>query len=274
VLVVAANINQQASAQQTIPEEITKQTAESAKVPQSADILGRFGTLPQMRHEGKGDFIRIVCSADGKKLVGVCNKGIAQQWEIPECKASAPFRCGEIILAAAFPPPSEHPWFLHTTKSRDKVFLHIGGKDRLLLTIDPEQTPLEAAALSSDGKWFATVGTDHVMHVWETANGNERTVCAGHKGTILAIEFDEKGRRAATASKDKTVRAWDLETGKVLVTANISLKGGYPMALSPDGVTLAIQNGVYLDIWNVDNAKKDKSYYGECDRPLKAALST
>lgn len=39
----------------------------------------------------------------------------------------------------------------------------------------------------------------------------------GHKGVVSAVAWDPAGRRLASASRDRTVRVWDGETGKELV---------------------------------------------------------
>lgn len=66
----------------------------------------------------------------------------------------------------------------------------------------------------------------------------------GHLGMINDIAFTPDGRQLVSASDDKTIRVWDLATGKavrIIRGASEAGDGGkiYAMALSPDGKWLA-----------------------------------
>ena len=67
----------------------------------------------------------------------------------------------------------------------------------------------------------------------------------GHMAQIKAIAFTSDGRQLLSASHDKTIRVWDLATGKTVRTLRGEIAPGNPgkifaMALSPDGKWLAV----------------------------------
>ena len=66
----------------------------------------------------------------------------------------------------------------------------------------------------------------------------------GHMALIKGIAFTPDGRQLVSASDDKTIRVWDLASGKTVRTIRGESAPGaagkvYAMALSPDGKWLA-----------------------------------
>jgi len=66
----------------------------------------------------------------------------------------------------------------------------------------------------------------------------------GHKAIINDVVFTPDGRYLVSASNDKLIRVWDIETGKTVRTLRGQIGAGnegkiYAMALSPDGRWLA-----------------------------------
>ncbi|MCK5718710.1 MAG: hypothetical protein KAH84_02035, partial [Thiomargarita sp.] len=67
----------------------------------------------------------------------------------------------------------------------------------------------------------------------------------GHKAVIRDVVFTADGRYLVSASNDKLVRVWDLETGKTVRTIRGQIGAGsegkiFAMALSPDERWLAV----------------------------------
>ena len=75
----------------------------------------------------------------------------------------------------------------------------------------------------------------------------------GHTLPIVGISFTPDGRQLVSASEDKTIRVWDLPTGKTVRTirgeSTLGIQGKiYAIALSPDGKWLAVGG------WNSDQS--------------------
>ena len=80
-----------------------------------------------------------------------------------------------------------------------------------------------AVAFSADGKTLATGNVNKIIKLWDVSTGGERATLKGHKNTINALTFapDETPLYSgclATGSADGTIRFWNPDTGKELVT--------------------------------------------------------
>jgi WD40 repeat protein len=70
--------------------------------------------------------------------------------------------------------------------------------------------------------------------VWDLASGKELQTLAGHSNMVNAVAVTPDGKRAVSASRDESLRVWDLATGKVVAafTADAPLLS---CAVGPDG---------------------------------------
>ncbi|MBL8952727.1 MAG: hypothetical protein JNK82_18245 [Myxococcaceae bacterium] len=67
----------------------------------------------------------------------------------------------------------------------------------------------------------------------------------GHTETILAVALDAAGKRAATGGLDRSVRLWDVETGKLLWSAGPADEAITTMMFDPSGERLAVGDRAY-----------------------------
>jgi WD40 repeat protein len=61
----------------------------------------------------------------------------------------------------------------------------------------------------------------------------------GHTESVWGVAFSPDGRTLVSGSQDKTIKLWDLSSGKVLQTLEGHTESVWGVAFSPDGYTLA-----------------------------------
>ena len=77
----------------------------------------------------------------------------------------------------------------------------------------------------------------------------------GHTNAVSSVAFAPDGKTLGTGSDDRTVKLWDITTGKDLAT----LKGHIfveSVAFAPDGKTLATGSGQTVKLWDVTTGKE------------------
>jgi WD40 repeat protein len=136
-----------------------------------------------------------------------------------------------------------------------------------------------ALAISADGNGIL-VGTDgKAAHAFDLKAGKMSHILAGHKGEVRGAVLLAGGKTALTASYDKSIRVWSVETGKELrqldgVTDKVSC-----LAVSPDGRTVA--GGIFftagsagtIHLWDLDTGASLRSLKGHTKEVTSVAFS-
>ncbi|RZJ89146.1 MAG: hypothetical protein EOO20_11760 [Chryseobacterium sp.] len=78
----------------------------------------------------------------------------------------------------------------------------------------------------------------------------------GHTGNVLSAEISTDGTKIITASDDKTVKIWDLGTGKLLGSLDSQIDALSTMNISKDGKKLlTISDDYTTKIWDLQLLK-------------------
>jgi WD40 repeat protein/serine/threonine protein kinase len=104
---------------------------------------------------------------------------------------------------------------------------------------------LSAVAFTRDGRRLAAAQRDHAVGVWDVAPRPAAEVLAGHTDRVFGVAAG--GKVWATGGRDRTVRLWVPGTRKPFGEPLTFALAVQAVALSPDGQTLAVATGDYLD---------------------------
>jgi ribosomal RNA-processing protein 9 len=70
---------------------------------------------------------------------------------------------------------------------------------------------LLSAAVSSDGRYFATGGGDKKVHVYDVRSGDHLRAFPGHKDAVTCLTFREGTHQLYSGSLDRSIKLWSLE---------------------------------------------------------------
>jgi len=174
------------------------------------------------------------------------------------------------------------------------------------------QNPIYAVAWLPDGKQVISASYDRSSKLWDVASGNlvrefkgapdpipsdkpkeKPTGLLGHRDQVFTLALSKDGKTMATGSSDRTIKLWDVASGKVIREfMNPDMKpdfAGEPspshpgwvqaIAFTPDGKKLvsvgpAAMNRGYLAVWSVPDGKRLAAFETDLGPLFSVAITT
>lgn len=100
---------------------------------------------------------------------------------------------------------------------------------------------------------LVSAGSDGLLCIWNTANWDCQKVLKGHKEAIHAVAVHPSGKLALTVSKDKTLRTWNLVSGRPAYTTHIKEEAD-DVLWSPDGEIYLVVIRNKINIYDITTA--------------------
>jgi WD40 repeat protein len=111
---------------------------------------------------------------------------------------------------------------------------------------------IHSIAYSPNGRWLAAgTGEGHLLLIDSLKGGPLGPPLHGHRGVVWSVSFSPNGKLIASASADNTIRIWDAETMKHMLTLRGHTSDVNSVSFRPDGrqlVSGSSDNSVRL--WN------------------------
>ncbi|KAL4233353.1 hypothetical protein ACF0H5_008035 [Mactra antiquata] len=126
-------------------------------------------------------------------------------------------------------------WNLRTGKCNKTIFAHDG--------------PIWA--ITRHNEVLVSVSQDKTAKVWDISRCLQINTLLGHTAAIFAVDMSEDGKLVITGSADKSVKIWNIETGKCLRWISVSQTTSI-MSVSYSKGHLACSYGETICIYKVD----------------------
>ncbi|KAJ6508724.1 WD40-repeat-containing domain protein [Mycena sanguinolenta] len=127
---------------------------------------------------------------------------------------------------------------------------------------------------SHDGRSLLFLAAGDVVIVLNVETLTERFRLAGHTDGIMWAETSPDDKIAATASWDRTVRIWSMDSGEVIHILTGATSQCWAGAFSPDGELVAVGAGDHMvRIWRVGTGELLHTFGGFSDWIRSLALS-
>jgi WD40 repeat protein len=158
------------------------------------------------------DLNGLTLSRDGNTLLTACDDHSIYIWNVTsgEEVRRIPGHTG-FVYAVALAPDGRHFASGSVDRTVRVVDLTTG---QLVKSFEGATSAVTNVAFSPDSRFVFASGDSYVRQ-WEIATGEVRRF-EGHTGLVPGMALSSDGRRLLTGGEDKTMRLWDVNTGKEL----------------------------------------------------------
>lgn len=143
------------------------------------------------------------------------------------------------------------------------VYDSITGKELYQLT--DQTNGIDVIRFSADGKTLATENPDGSIQLWDTSKSNRIHILSDNDFRLFDPVFSPNGKIIAVQCAKKftyqmkTLRLYDVKTGKHINTISEPINLFYNFRFSPDNKTLVTWQYGKIKLWDVSTAKQFKT---------------
>jgi WD40 repeat protein len=106
-----------------------------------------------------------------------------------------------------------------------------------------------AIAVSPDGKWLATAGSDTLIKLWELPSCKPVRSLAGHEKPVTTLQFTTNSARLCSGSTDKSLRIWNVADGSLLASTNTPAEVNAVTWLADDSQLISGHSDNLIRVW-------------------------
>ncbi|MGM3305209.1 WD40 repeat domain-containing protein [Anabaena sp. WFMT] len=167
----------------------------------------------------------------------------------------------------------------------DGNMIATGGDDRRILfwdlchrqvkkSLSLDDTAAHSMVLSQDGQILIT-GSYRKIKIWHTSStGSNKNVedtqplhiLMGHSHIVSSLAISADAKFLVSGSRDKTIKVWNLETGKLIHTLKSHRDGVYAVALSPNEQIIASGSAdKTIKLWHLETGELLGTFIGHAN---------
>jgi WD40 repeat protein len=108
----------------------------------------------------------------------------------------------------------------------------------------------------------------------ELVNEDALRTLTGHTGTVLAVAIALLGKNAISASRDKTLKIWDIESGTEVRSLTGHTDWVDAVAIAPPGkLAISASEDHTLRIWDMERGTEERSLTGHTEDVTAVAIA-
>ncbi len=222
-----------------------------------------------------------VFSPDGRYILGTLSDYTIHLWETQTGKALRTFAGHTAYVnALAFSPDGNHLLSASDDFTLRLWNLQTGAP---LHTFQGHTARVSACTFSPDGQYALSASNDNTQRLWNVANieratvdqiNQQSTTIQGHSDLIWSCAFSPDGTYALSASRDNTLRLWNVETEEPVRILQGHTKMVLTCAFSPDGkYALSGSQDSTLRLWDVTTGEQSAIFQDHTERIESCAIS-
>lgn len=128
-------------------------------------------------------------------------------------------------------------------------------------TLVQQSGSITTLAFTSEGH-LLSASEDGTICIWKCKTWDCEKVLKGHRGAITSISVHPSGRLALSVSKDKTIRTWNLLTGRCAYTTTLK-NAGEIVRWSPSGDSYAVVWQTVVTVHQISAAEEQCEYQSD-----------
>ncbi|MGH7226170.1 MAG: WD40 repeat domain-containing protein, partial [Gemmataceae bacterium] len=213
------------------------------------------------------DVLTVNFAADGKSLLILNGDRCLRCWDIARGGYVSSFLVRD-VAAYRF---TEDRRSLLTIDSNGSLTVRDPSSGRIIRR-DRGGPPDSKRTWSRDGGFYAAIGEEGHIHLWDAIRGEELHRLEGHRGTVTSVRFSADGRWLFSVGADATLQWWDVHTGRRIERFQEEATNRVCHALSPDGRLLAWACGERIHLWDLAARKEVRVFRGHAFGTDRLAL--